>query len=38
MPNINEILSKLKGFQYYTSLDLNMRYYCIQISENEINL
>ena len=26
MPNINEILLKLEGFQYDTSLDLNMGY------------
>ena len=27
MPKINEMLLKLKGFQYTTSLDLNMGYY-----------
>ena len=29
MSNINKILLKLEGFQYATSLDLNMRYYHI---------
>ena len=38
MPNINEILLKLKGFQCATSLDLNMGYYHIRISKNAINL
>ena len=27
MPKINDILLKLEGFQYATSLDLNMGYY-----------
>ena len=38
MPTINKILLKLEGFQYATSLDLNMGYYQIQISENASNL
>ena len=38
MPTINKILLKLEGFQYATSLDLNMEYYHIQLSDNEINL
>ena len=37
MPNINDMLLKLEGFQYATSLDLNMRYYHIQLSENVSN-
>ena len=38
MPNINEDLLKLKGFQYATSLGLNMGYYHIRLSENVSNL
>ena len=38
MPKINEMLLKLEGFQYATSLDLNMGYYHIQIIENASNL
>ena len=38
MPKINEILLKLEGFRYATSLDLNMGYYHIRLSENESNL
>ena len=38
MSKINGILLKLEGFQYTTSLDLNMRYYHIQHSENASNL
>ena len=34
MPKINKTLLKLEGFQYATSLDLNMVYYHIQLSEN----
>ena len=33
MTKINEILLKLEGFQYSTSLDLNMGYYHIQLRE-----
>ena len=29
MPNINEMLLKLEGFQYATSFDLNTVYYNI---------
>ena len=32
MHKINEMLFKMEGFQYATSLDLKMRYYHIQIS------
>ena len=32
MPKINEMLLKLEGFQYATSLDLSMGYYHIQLS------
>ena len=38
MPNINEMLLKLEGFQYDTSLDLNMGYYHIQFIKNSSNL
>ena len=38
MPKINEMLLKLEGFQYTTSLDLNIGYYHIQLSENSSNL
>ena len=38
MPNINEMLLKLEGFQYDTLLDLNMRYYNIRLSKNESSL
>ena len=38
MPNINEMLLKLEGFHYYTSLDLNMGYYHIQLRKNTSNL
>ena len=38
MPNINEMLLKLEGFQFAMSLDLNMRYYYIQISKNTSKL
>ena len=34
----NEMLLKLEGFQYATSLDLNMGYYHIRLSENTSNL
>ena len=32
MPKINKMLFKLEGFQYATSLDLNMGYYHIQLT------
>ena len=38
MPNINEILLKLEGFKDDMLIDLNMRYYHIQLSENSSNL
>ena len=38
MPKINEILLKLEGFQYSMSLDLNIGYYHIRLSENATNL
>ena len=38
MLKINKILLKLEGFQYSTSLDLNMGYNHIQLSKNAINL
>ena len=38
MPKINEILLKLEGFQYATSLNLNMVYYHIRLSKNASNL
>ena len=38
MLKINEMLLKLDGFQYATSIDLNVRYYYIQITEDTSNL
>ena len=38
MPKNNEILLKLEGFQYATSLDLNMVYHNIRLSDNSSNL
>ena len=38
MTKINEILLKLEGFKYATSLDLDMEYYHIRLSENTSNL
>ena len=38
MLKINEMLFKLEGFQYTTSLDLNMLYYHIRLSKNAGNL
>ena len=38
MPKINEMLLKLEGFQYDTSLYLNKGYYHIQLSKNSSNL
>ena len=32
LPKINEMLQKLEGFKYATSLDLNMGYYHIRLS------
>ena len=38
MPKTNEMLFKLEGFWYDTSLDLEMGYYHIRISENASKL
>ena len=38
MPKINGILLKFEGFQYAMLLDLNMKYYHIQITEDTSNL
>ena len=38
MSNINEVLLRLEGIYYATSLGLNMGYYHIQLSENSSNL
>ena len=38
MPNINYMLLKLEGFQYATSLDLNVVYHQIQLKQYSINL
>ena len=38
MTNINEMLLKLEGFQYATSLDSNMGYYHIRLRKNTSNL
>ena len=37
MSNISEMIFKFESFQYDTSLDLNIRYYHIQLSENVSN-
>ena len=37
MPNINETLLKLEGFQYDTLLYLNMGYYHIRLSKTASN-
>ena len=34
LPKIQELLLKLEGFQYATSLDLNMGYYHVELSPN----
>ena len=38
MPEINEILLKLEGFHYDTSIDLNMGYHHIKLRKNASNL
>ena len=38
MPKMNEMLLKLEGFQYTTSIDLNMAFYHIRLSKNTSNL
>ena len=38
MPNINEMLFKLKGFQYDTSINFKMGYYHILLRKNSSNL
>ena len=38
MPKINEMLLKLEGFYYATSLDLNMGYYHIRFIKNASKL
>ena len=38
MPKIPDMLLNLEGFQYATSLDLNMGYYHILLSEQASNL
>ena len=38
MPNINEMLFTLEGFNYATPIDLNMVYDYIQLSEDASNL
>ena len=38
MPKMDEMLLKLEVFQYAMSLDLNMKYYHIQLRENASNL
>ena len=34
IPNIQDLLMKLEGFQWATALDLNMGYYHIELSED----
>ena len=36
MPKTNEMLLKLEGFQYDTSLDLNIGYYHIKIGKTQV--
>ena len=38
MPKINEMLLKLEGFLYATSLDLNIGYYRIRLRKMASNL
>ena len=38
MPNINEMLLEMEGFQHTISLDLNIRYYHIKLNEDANNL
>ena len=38
IPKINEILLELEGFKYAMSLDLNIRYYHIGLTNNVSNL
>ena len=38
MPKINGMLLKLEGFRYVMTLNLNMGYYHIRLSENASNL
>ena len=38
MPKTNEMSFKIQGFQYSRSLDLNMVYYHIRLSENSSSL
>jgi hypothetical protein len=38
LPRINDMLQKLEGFQYATSLDLNMGYYRILLTPNASKL
>jgi hypothetical protein len=38
IPNIQDVLLKLEGFQYATSLDLNMGYYHIELSPHSKKL
>ena len=38
IPKIQEMLLKLEGFQYGTSLDLNMGYYHIELTPNSKRL
>ena len=38
IPNIQDMLMKMEGFQYATSLDLNMGYYHIELTPNSSKL
>ena len=38
LPKIQDMLLKMEGFQYATSLDLNMGYYHIKLDANSIKL
>ena len=38
LPRIGDILQNLEGFQYATSLDLNMGYYYVRLSDKSSNM
>ena len=38
MPKIYDVLLKREGFKYATSIEINMRYYQIYLSEESSNL
>ena len=38
MPKINDMLLKLEGLKYAASIDINMGYYHIRLTEDAMNL